>query len=149
MKSRLSQRQIALFLTVLMTLFIGRVLVQAIQLHFNVNWLPHFDAWHSQSIAYPLLVIFQILIIAVCIPVISNFYAERVVATRKTARICLFVGGTYFLFMITRLFVGLFFLKTHLFWSAKLPTIFHIILALFLLVISYFHYTHSGDQSNV
>ena len=149
MKSNSTQKKIAYLLSVLLGLFIFRVFAQVLQLCHPIKWLPPFEAWHSQTLPYPYLLISQLAIIILFAWIIKRFYNEKVTPHIVMGKIYLFSGGAYFLFMIIRLFMGQCVLKSHVFWASTLPTLFHLILALFIIVVGYFHQTHKGENKDV
>lgn len=61
----------------------------------------------------------------------------------KTGKVPLVLGGIYAGLMSVRLIIGLTVATDHFWFSAKLPTAFHFVLAGFVLVCGWFHYTTS------
>jgi hypothetical protein len=53
-------------------------------------------------------------------------------------------GGLYFATMLVRLVLGLTVLSTNRWFSSILPTIFHLVLASYLLVYGHFHFLHGA-----
>lgn len=126
-------------LTVLLLLFCFRVGAQLVQAWFPVDVLPPFDAWASGAVPYWLLCVFQVLMIIVCAGVIRRLYAGRVIPSKKTGRILLLLGGLYWGLMCLRLILGLSVVPDHFWFGATLPTLFHLVLAGFVLVYGRFH----------
>ena len=133
------QKKTASLLSLLLLLFVFRVSAQLIQSYQTIKWLPPFHAWHSQTIPYPYLLVAQLTIIIFFSTMIKCFYQEKVTPKIMTGKIYLLLGSLYFSFMILRLILGQFIFKNHLFWSSTLPTLFHLILALFLIIIGLYH----------
>jgi len=126
----------------LLLLFCFRVVAQLIQLFYPVDFLPPFEAWHSRTLPYWLLVIFQLIIILTCINVVIRFIRDKANPNYKTGRIYLGLGFVYFSIMSFRLVAGLTFGTDHGWFSVKIPTFFHLVLASFLLLLGRFHYKY-------
>lgn len=92
---------------------------------------------------YPLLVISQIVIIVACARVIWRLHTGAVVPSLKTGKLLLVIGGIYGGLMCVRLVIGLTVGADHFWFSARLPTAFHFVLAGFVLVYGWFHYRAS------
>ena len=123
----------------LLLVFLFRVVVQLIQAFSPVTALPSFDTWQSGAVPYPLLVVFQITILIGCGRVVWSFLSGTVVPSGKKGRFLLIVGWTYFIVMGLRLLIGLTVAPDHFWFVAIVPTIFHLVLACFLLVSGSFH----------
>lgn len=89
---------------------------------------------------YPVLVIFQIVIIVACARVIWRLHSGVTVPSPKTGKGLLIIGGIYWGLMCIRLTIGLTVAPDHFWFSAKLPTTFHFVLAGFVIVYGWFHY---------
>ena len=133
----------AVVLTVLLLLFCLRVIAQMLQAWFPTPLLPPFEAWESGAVPYPLLLVSQVVIIAVCARVILRMHRGVTVPSRKTGNVLLVIGWIYWGFMCVRLIVGLTVATDHFWFSARLPTAFHFVLAGFVLAYGWFHYVAS------
>lgn len=131
-------------LTALLLVFCGRVFAQLIQAVFPVTWLPPFEAWASGALPYWLLVMFQALIIVVCARVIWRLHTGLTIPSATVGKVLLILGSVYFGLMCARLIIGLTVATDHFWFSARLPTAFHFVLAGFVLVCGWFHHTASG-----
>ena len=138
-----SRRRYVVILTVLLLLFCLRVIAQLLQAWFPRPFLPPFEAWESGAVPYPLLVVSQVVIIAVCARVIWRLHTGVTVPLPKTGKVLLVIGGIYGGLMCLRLIIGLTVATDHFWFSARLPTAFHFVLAGFVLVYGWFHYTAS------
>jgi len=107
-----------LLLTILLLLFILRVLGQIVVVLFAPPWLPPMEAWYSGLLSYPLLLPSQIIIIGLMIWMIRRPPPQR------RAPIIVF-ATIYALGMIIRYAI----LRTH-----EIPVFFHLVLATFLFV---------------
>ncbi len=137
--SQSSCRRYVGVLTALLLLFCLRVIAQLLQSWSPVAFLPPFAAWESGAMPYPLLVISQVVIIAVCARVIWRLHRGVAVPSVKTGKALLVFGGIYGGLMCARLIIGLTVATDHFWLSARLPTAFHFVLAGFVLVYGWFH----------
>jgi hypothetical protein len=126
-------------LLVLLLVFCARVLAQLIQALFPVRFLPPFEAWQSGALPYPILVFSQVLIAMVCLRVVWGVFSGTGVASAKKGRLLMALGWIYLIVMSVRLVVGLTLAPDHFWFGATLPTVFHLVLASFLLVCGAFH----------
>jgi hypothetical protein len=127
-------------LTILLLLFCCRVFAQLLQAWSPVEALPPFEAWASGAIPYWLLVTSQVMIIVACVRVIWRLHRGVIVPSMKTGKILLVLGGIYAGLMSGRLIIGLTVATDHFWFSARLPTFFHLVLAGFVLVYGWFHF---------
>ena len=142
-------RGYATWLWWMLVLFCFRVLAQLIQSSVDLKFLPKFEAWHSGAIPYWLLLVFQILIIAVCAWTAWRFTAGKVSAKRSRGLILLCFGMVYFGAMTARLTLGLTLFPGHYWIDRPLPSFFHLVLASFVLITGHYHWKHSvptGDD---
>ena len=123
------------FLIVLLLLFSFRVAAQFIQLVTDVPLLPSFDAWHSASIPYVVLLGSQCLIIFLALMVIVKIFKQSYRANHSRSIGLLWVGRLYFLFMAARFVLSITIMQSHTWFGATLPAVFHMVLALFLIVL--------------
>lgn len=135
-------------LSLLAVLFLGRVLAQLIQAWHPLPILPPFDLWHSATLPYPLLLVSQVAILAAQAIVIWRLASGTHVSRRQTG-LCLLVVGTLYLgSMLFRLVAGLTILADRPWFQAHVPTIFHLVLASFLLVLAAFHLSGASPPTN-
>ena len=124
---------------VLFLFFCFRVTAQLIQAWSPVEFLPPFDSWESGAVPYWLLCVSQAVIILVCARVMWRLYVGVTTPSARTGRVLLVVGGIYFGLMCVRLIMGLTVAPDHFWFGARLPTMFHLVLACFMLVYGRFH----------
>ena len=132
-----------------MAAFLFRVAVQAIQAWRPVAWLPPFEEWHSDTVPYSLLLASQLVILAAQLWVLVVMLRGRYRARWWVGIALLILGGAYFAFMLFRLAGGLTFLQDVPWFDVVLPTIFHLVLAGFLLVLADFHLRFSQGAPRV
>jgi hypothetical protein len=142
-KQPFSRREYTIVLTALLLLFCFRVLAQLIQAWYSVTFLPPFEAWESGALPYWLLVLSQMLIIVVCARVIRRMHKGLTIPSMTRGKVLLILGSIYFGLMCVRLIIGLTVATDHFWFGARLPTAFHFVLAGFILVCGWFHYTTS------
>ena len=123
-----------------LSLFCFRVGAQLLQRFYPVPFLPAFEDWHSGALPYWALVIFQIIIIAICFRITCQITTGTVEPNYRIGKLSLLFGIIYFSIMLFRLVAGLTFAPDHAWLGAKLPTLFHLVLASFLLVLGHFHF---------
>ena len=122
-----------------MAAFLFRVAAQAIQARHPVAWLPPFGAWHSATLPYWQLLLSQFVILAAQLWVLVAMLRGRHRPRRWLGLTLLVLGAAYFAFMLFRLIGGLTFLSHVPWFQVILPTVFHLVLASFLLVLADFH----------
>ena len=139
-----SGRPYTILLTVLLALFCIRVLAQLIQAWYPVPFLPPFEAWASGALPYWLLVMAQVLIIVGCSRVIWRMHQGLTIPSSTRGTVLLILGSIYLGLMGVRLIIGLTVATDHFWFRAWLPTVFHFVLAGFVLVYGWFHYRASS-----
>jgi hypothetical protein len=127
-------------LWLLLGLFALRVLAQPLQGWLDSAWLPAFDTWHSGALPYWLLVICQLGILVVQARIAAAVGAGRVIPSPRAARLWLGAGALYFAAMSLRLALGATVLADQRWFGAWLPTLFHLVLASFVLLVGAFHW---------
>ena len=129
----MSTRQYAPWLFLLTALFAFRVFAQMATLQFSIPLLPGFEAWHSGSMPYGLLVFFQIIILATMIRTSHRAWKNSLTASRKMGAFLWGFGIVYLTLMIARLILGQTILEEYRFFSNTITTSFHFVLAAFVL----------------
>jgi len=141
-------KRYALALLVLTGLFAFRVVAQLIQVWYPVEYLPTFDRWHSGALPYGLLVGVQGVILAACLRIVWRVFKRTIAPSTQKGKILFALGIIYLLGMCTRLIVGLTVAPDHYWFGATLPTVFHLVLASFLILYGRFHYIASQSSSS-
>ena len=117
-------------LMVLTGLFAIRVAAQPAVAAFSVSGAFAFDRWSSGFIAYPLLLVIQLIVLACMILGIES--SSRVVAGTKAIRILKGLALAYLATMSIRLVIGLALPGTTGWFAYPLPSAFHLVLASYL-----------------
>ena len=138
-RKELAVRQYAWILLILTCLFLFRVIAQLIQVRHPVPFLPSFEVWQSGAVPYPFLVAAQLVIVVLCLRIVGRIFRGAVVPDRKKGKMLWSLGWAYFVIMSMRLVLGLTVASDHFWFGATLPTVFHLVLATFLLVYGRFH----------
>ena len=126
----------------LFALFLCRVVAQPLALVVHSAVLPPFEAWHSGAIPYSLLLASQLLILAASGWTAWRFSIGAVKPRRPIGLAAIAVGGLYFLGMVARLVLGATVLSDVRWFASPVPTVFHLVLAGYLLLVGRFHYVH-------
>lgn len=142
------QQRYCLTLCFLLFLFCLRVLGQALVAFGHATFLPSMDEWFSGAMAYPPLLASQILIILLYGKVCLDFARGKgyfVTPKPRMGIALLYFGGTYLGVMIIR-YVLRMSLYPHERWlGGSIPIFFHLVLASFLIVLGYYHWSSSKD----
>ncbi len=131
-------------LAFLIAAFLFRVGAQALQAWAPLPWLPPFESWHSATVPYPLLLVSQLVILAIQFWVLAALLRGRQRPQKWLGVTLLVLGGAYFAFMLFRLVGGQTLLRHVAWFQAVVPTVFHLVLAAFLLVLADFHLRFQG-----
>lgn len=126
-------------LAFLIAAFLFRVIAQALQAWAPLPWLPPFEIWHSATLPYSLLLASQLVILAIQFWVLAALLRGRQRPRRWLGVTLLVLGSAYFAFMLVRLVAGQTLLGRVAWFQAVVPTVFHLVLAAFLLVLADFH----------
>lgn len=138
------------FLVALLVLFCLRVLGQLMVALFQVTYLPPMSEWQSGLLPYPLLLIFQCLIIVLYGRVCFDFYRQSgffYVPNTRLARPLMRVGTLYFLSVAIRLLIWTTIFQHHIWFSGTIPIFFHFVLASFVIVLAQHHCRELSDLS--
>jgi hypothetical protein len=140
-------RPYAIGLWLLLGLFALRVAAQPLSLVDRLGVLPTFESWHSAALPYGLLLSTQLAILVALATTAYRFTVGAVTPQRSRGALALTLGGMYFVGMLARLVLGLTALG-HLRWFASpLPTIFHLVLATWVLLYGRFHWVYGEERA--
>ncbi len=128
-------------LWLLLALFCLRVFAQLLQWVFPTEYLPPFAAWHSAALPYGVLLLSQVLIVILMTFVCIRFSQGRVTRNRFLGGVLLVTGTIYLVVMLVRLFIGVFVLPDHHWFGQLLPASFHLVRAVYMLLVGCFHYS--------
>ncbi len=132
------------WLLLLVALFLLRVVGQFVQLLWPQAFLPPFEAWDSGALPYWAILCAQIVILALLIQVLIRVRRNAIRPSRKKSLSYFVFGWVYLAVMVFRLVAGQTFLAEQTWFAPTLPTLFHFVLAAFLLLLGRIH--HVGSQ---
>ncbi len=121
--------------------FAARVAGQAIQNMWPQPFLPSFASFQGSRLPYWCLLSTQIAILATMIRFTFRIGAGTLVASRRAGRILGLLGGLYLAVSIGRIVIGLVVPQAPPWFSTWLPALFHLVLALWVLLVAGYHYT--------
>lgn len=126
--------RILIILWILTVLFALRVVAQPLALVVPV--LPEFRLWHGGAMPYPFLLVLQSAILLAMTGI--NLHAGRagLPYRPRVGQGLMVFGAMYFSAMIGRLIVGQVFDTTPSWFDRPLPSLFHLVLASWLLIVS-------------
>ncbi len=145
---QMTSRQYAFVLLMLTGLFGFRVVAQLVQAWHPMDFLPPYTVWHSGALPYGLLVGIQGVILFFCLRIVWGINTGTIAPSRRKGKILVMLGIIYLLGMCTRLIVGLTIAPDHYWFGATLPTVFHLVLASFVMFYGRFHYMASQASSS-
>ena len=122
--------------------FAVRVAGQAIQNAWPLSFLPSFASFQGSRLPYWVLLSTQIAILATMIRFDLRIQARTLVATRRAARVLGLLGGVYLAVSIGRIVIGLVVPQAPPWFSTWIPALFHLVLALWVLLVAGYH--HAG-----
>jgi hypothetical protein len=130
-------------LWILLSLFAFRVAAQLAARFVRSTLLPEFEVWHSGVLPYGVLLASQIAILALQAWTARQFTSGAVRPRRAAGIAALTFGTLYFTTMVVRLALGLTVLSGHRWFSSRLATLFHLVLAAYVIVFAWFHTVHA------
>ena len=125
--------------------FAVRVAGQAIQIVWPQPFLPAFGSFQGSRLPYWALLSVQLAILTAMIVFTFRIGAGTLVASRRAARILGVLGGLYLAVSIGRIVIGLAVSQAPPWFSTWMPAVFHLVLALWVLLVAGYH--HAGAAS--
>ena len=125
-------------------LFALRVLGQAVQRWLPQEFLPPAAAFQGSELPYGLLFAAQLLILAIMARFSRRVQTAALRASRHSGKILAWAGSVYMTAALGRLVLGLLVSDAPAWFHARIPAIWHIVLASFLLVMASFHARESA-----
>ncbi|MFT5175099.1 MAG: hypothetical protein ACI8W7_003288 [Gammaproteobacteria bacterium] len=124
---------------VLSALFMLRVAAQALQRWWPLDRLPPFDAWQGSDLSYPLLLSMQMLIVVAMCRVCWHTLRGTHPVSRRAGRWLAGLGAIYMSGSLLRIAVGLTVSHASPWFSAWISSVFHVLLAAFLLTAAHYY----------
>lgn len=134
-----AHRAYAAVLGLLLAAFLFRVGAQFVQWLRPTPLLPPFEAWHSTTLPYGALLALQAATALVMATIVARVATCVVRSNARWGKGLLAFGLLYFVFKLFRLVAGLTFWSDHPWWGAVLASVFHLVLAAFVLVLALYH----------
>lgn len=128
-------------------LFFLRVIGQLIQQFNSVAWLPQLEAWQGSSLPYGFLLSSQLIILAVMLRVTRQHASACVQKNSSKGKWLLAFGVLYFAGMTGRLLIGITNLSMHPWFHKFIPAFFHLVLAIFVLLLAAYHLNLIGEKN--
>lgn len=126
---------VQLALTLLTLLFLGRVAGQGLVRLWQPSWLPPDPFWHAGLLPYAVLLAVQLAMLAGMIAVILGL--GRIGERPRLAKGFAALAGLYAAVMLLRFNVGALDLLPNSWFDAPISTVFHFVLAGWILVVGY------------
>ena len=136
----MDSQKIGIVLWLLVGLFCLRIIAQLAVYTVDISFLPPFEAWHSGTMPYGLLVFFQAGILLFLTRTALRFLHKQVVTSQRTGVFILIIGSVYFFTMALRMTFGLTVYTESRWFSNYLSTAFHYVLALYLILVGWYHH---------
>jgi len=138
----------ARLLWLLSTLFLGRVVGQALVAFLGVTWLPPMREWYSGLMPYPMLLPAQVAILALMIVLNAGVQRGRGPLATVSTRFARFVRAfswVYFGAVALRYVLTMALVPEQRWLGGTIPIVFHWVLALYLYVWSDHHLARRPD----
>lgn len=105
--------------------------------------LPGFDAWHGGVLPYPVLLLSQLAIAAMMVNVNLRLGRGAIMPRPRLGRWLTLLGTLYFAVMLLRLTLGQTLFPGSSWLDRPLPTLFHLVLATWLVLLARYHLRHA------
>jgi uncharacterized protein len=139
----------SVILWVLFLLFCFRVSAQLTQYFFSVSFLPPFESWHSGTLSYPILVGFQVLIIALFITTCIRITNGSINLNYYKGKKLFSLGLIYAFLMVARYILRMSIFPAERWFGGAIPIFFHIVLASFIITAGRFHVRNAFKEKNL
>lgn len=126
-------------LFILASLFLVRVLGQAVQYWFPLEFLPAFGDFQGSSLPYAPLLFIQLFILMFMNRIAWKLGSGKLLPNRRTGRWLLVLSAIYMAGSVIRIAIGVTVSDAVAWFSSWIPAVFHVVLAAFLLTLAIFH----------
>jgi hypothetical protein len=147
-----SRQTYGVILIILLTLFIFRVLGQALVASMDTSWLPPMEHWYSGIIPYPVLLPIQVALIFLMIQIIWNINRGKGRFYRTNASRGVFLkcfSYLYALWMVGRYVVTMTLHPEYRWLGHTIPIWFHFVLAAFIYTCGHYQIAFSSGEKIV
>ena len=121
-------------------LFALRVLGQVIQFWLPQPFLPAFEEFQGSSLAYPLLLSVQLMVLGLMLRTSWRVQSGAFVPSRRKGQVWLWFGSLYMAGSLLRIVVGITTPDAAAWFRAWIPAFFHVVLAGFVLTLAAYHW---------
>ena len=132
-------------LGILLLIFCVHVGAQFIQFINPVSFLPPLEEWNSGNLPYEVMAVSQIIIIFVLFGFVLRMASGRETPVRKSGQVYLIFGFAYLVLMIFKITEGITDGSSQSWFIAKIPSLFHLVLASFLILVGHYHFRFGKD----
>jgi len=129
----------AAILGMLCALFAARVAAQAMQRWLTLPFLPPASAFQGSALPYAVLLPLQLAILATMLRIARRVHIGSLPPRSRYGNGLTLAGALYVAVMLTRLAVGLTVPNAPAWFRSEISTVFHFVLALFVLVLAAYH----------
>lgn len=126
-------------LYLLATLFLVRVVGQAVQYCFPLAALPAFGDFQGSSLPYALLLSIQLLMLAFMYRAAWRLGNGKLRPNARVGRWLMVLGVIYMAGSLLRIMIGLMVADAAAWFTSWIPAMFHVVLAAFVLTLAIFH----------
>lgn len=133
---------IVVALWILLVCFFVRIVGQALVVFFSVSWLPPQNEWMSGTLAYPALLLSQLIILAVFGKTAMELSIGKGLLARPRRALggwLLVAGALYFGVMVVRYLIRMGLYPEERWTGGSIPIFFHLVLASFILIVAGYH----------
>ncbi|MFC7289400.1 hypothetical protein ACFQPC_15235 [Herminiimonas glaciei] len=126
-------------LYLLASLFLVRVVGQAVQYWFPLAALPAFGDFQGSSLPYALLLSIQLLMLAFMYRAAWRLGSGKLRPNSRVGRWLMALGTIYMAGSLLRIMIGLTVTDAMAWFTSWIPAMFHVVLAAFILTLAIFH----------
>jgi hypothetical protein len=127
-------------------LFALRVAGQAIQFWVPQRFLPAFEDFQGSGLPYWLLLSSQLVILLLMAHYTRRVGLRALVPQRRAGMVLAGLGGLYLAVSLIRIAVALLISDATAWFTAWIPAVLHVALALFVLTLAFYHVVESRSQ---
>lgn len=142
----LLQKKHIILLWFFLSLFCFRVFAQILQFFFGFTFLPSFNSFQSGALSYPILVVFQFLIIVLLFRACIRATQSKITPKKRTGKILIHLGLLYASIMVLRYVLRMWIYPEERWIGGCIPIFFHLILAAFVFTLGLLHKQNSDQE---
>lgn len=124
------------WLWLLTTIFLLRIAGQALQNQLSIEFFNSEHLWMGSGIPYPILLLSQLMILSAMFFINGLIHDDKFKLSAEQSNALRWISLVYAGVMVARLIVGYTFLEGHSWFDKPIPTLSHLMLALYLLTLA-------------